>query len=158
MLRTIHIRIQNRMCWVSRTHRDLSLMLCPPRVQWAQRFDSHYKNQKTNSMKFKYFGSIVFALTEIFVLGSCKKYLDVNRDPNNLPASSAPIAQELTAAQMNLAFEGGSDLFRYAAEIMQQMSGEASSPNQTWSYYRYIISGTDVNNAWGAVFAASNGT
>src|SRR5437762_3650539 len=103
-------------------------------------------------MKFKYFGSIVIALTAIFILGSCKKFLDINRDPNNLPTSSAPIAQILTSAQMNVAFEGGSDLFRYAALIMQQMSGEASSANQTWFYYRYIISGTDVNNAWGSAF------
>jgi hypothetical protein len=109
-------------------------------------------------MKFKYFGSIVIALTAIFLLGSCKKFLDINRDPNNIPTGDAPIAQELTAAQVNLAFEGGSDLFRYAALIMQQMSGEASNPNQTWAYYRYIISGTDVNNAWGAAFAAANGT
>jgi hypothetical protein len=109
-------------------------------------------------MKFKYFGSIVIALTAIFFLGSCKKFLDINRDPNNLPTAIAPIAQELTAAQMNLAFEGGSDLFRYAALIMQQMSGEASSPNQTWFYYRYIISGTDVNNVWGSIFARGNGT
>ena len=109
-------------------------------------------------MKFKYFGSIVIALTAIFFLGSCKKFLDINRDPNNIPTGNAPIAQELTAAQVNLAFEGGSDLFRYAALIMQQISGEASNPNQTWAYYRYIISGTDVNNAWGAAFAAANGT
>jgi len=109
-------------------------------------------------MKFKYFGSIVVALTAIFFLGSCKKFLDINRDPNNIPADNAPLAQQLTASQINLAFEGGSDLFRYAALIMQQMSGESSNPNQTWFYYRYIISGTDVNNAWGAAFAAANGT
>lgn len=109
-------------------------------------------------MKFKYFGSIVIALTAIFFLGSCKKFLDINRDPNNIPTGNAPIAQQLTAAQINLAFEGGSDLFRYAALIMQQMSGESANPNQTWFYYRYIISGTDVNNTWGAAFAASNGT
>ena len=109
-------------------------------------------------MKFKYFGSIVLGLTAIFLLGSCKKFLDINRDPNNIPTGNAPIAQQLTAAQINLAFEGGSDLFRYSTEIMQQMSGESSNPNQTWFYYRYVISGTDVNNAWGAAFAAANGT
>ena len=109
-------------------------------------------------MKFKYFGSIVLGLTAIFFLGSCKKFLDINRDPNNIPTGNAPIAQQLTAAQINLAFEGGSDLFRYSTEIMQQMSGESSNPNQTWFYYRYVISGTDVNNAWGAAFAAANGT
>jgi len=104
-------------------------------------------------MKFKYFGSIVTAVTAIFLLGSCKKFLDINRDPNNIPTGNAPIAQELTAAQVNLAFEGGADLFRYSALIMQQVSGEASNPNQTWSYYRYFISGTDVNSGWGAAFA-----
>ncbi|MFL5772609.1 MAG: SusD/RagB family nutrient-binding outer membrane lipoprotein [Flavisolibacter sp.] len=84
---------------------------------------------------------------------SCKKYLDINQDPDRIPASNAPIPQLLTSAEMNLAFEGGSDLFRYTSLIAQQMSGQASQPNQTYEYDRYNITGSDQNNVWGSMFA-----
>lgn len=91
----------------------------------------------------------------IAALSSCNKMLDINRDPDRIPDSNSPIAQLLTSAQVNLAFEGGSDLFRYAAEIMQQMSGGASQPNQTYEYYRYNITGSDQNNVWSSIFAST---
>ena len=69
--------------------------------------------------------------------------------------TNSPIAQLLTSAQVNLGFEGGSDLFRYATEIMQQMSGEASQPNQTYEYYRYNITGSDQNNVWSSIYATT---
>jgi hypothetical protein len=38
---------------------------------------------------------------------------------------------------------------------MQQMSGEASQPNQTYEYYRYNIQGSDENNVWGSIHAGA---
>lgn len=80
---------------------------------------------------------------------SCKKYLDINTDPDNI--ADAPLAQLLTSAQVNLGFEGGSDLFRYSTLIAQQMSGQASQPNQTYEYDRYNIQGSDENNLWASI-------
>jgi hypothetical protein len=38
---------------------------------------------------------------------------------------------------------------------MQQMSGMASSPNQTFEYYRYNITGSDQNNVWSSMNATT---
>lgn len=105
-------------------------------------------------MKLRYIKLfIVFA--GIAGISSCKKFLDINKNPDALPDSNAPLAQLLTSAQVNLGFEGGSDLFRYATLFMQQMSGQASQPNQTWEYYRYNVTGSDQNNVWSSIFATT---
>ena len=106
-------------------------------------------------MKFRYFKNFVIAIAGVVLISSCKKFLDINRDPDRIPASNPPMAQLLTSAQMNLAFEGGSDLFRYSALIAQQMSGQASQPNQTYEYDRYNITGSDENNVWSSIFATT---
>jgi hypothetical protein len=105
-------------------------------------------------MKLKYFKYILL-FTGIAAATSCKKFLDINKDPDRLPDSNSPIAQLLSSAQVNLAFEGGSDMYRYTAEIAQHMSGLASSPNQTFEYYRYNITGSDQNNVWSSMFATT---
>lgn len=105
-------------------------------------------------MKRRYLKLILFFAGAI-TLGSCKKMMDINKDPDRLPASTALYPQLLTSAQVNIGFEGGSDHFRYIAGIMQQMSGQASQPNQTYEYYRYNITGSDQNNLWSSIFAST---
>src|SRR4030095_5195908 len=102
-------------------------------------------------MRLKYIKTALL-LTGIIAFSSCKKNLDINYDPDRIPDTNSPIAQLLTSAQVNIGFSGGSDLFRYVTEIMQQMSGEASQPNQTYDYYRYNITGSDENTVWGSRF------
>ena len=94
-------------------------------------------------------------LSGLIAVSSCKKMLDINKNPDAIPDSNSPVAQLLTSAQVNLGFEAGSDLFRYATVIMQQMSGEASQPNQTYEYYRYNITGSDENNVWSSINATT---
>jgi hypothetical protein len=106
-------------------------------------------------MKFRYIKMLALAITGIVLASSCKKFLDINKDPDRIPSNNPPLAQLLTSAQMNLAFEGGSDLYRYSTLIAQQMSGQASSPNQTYEYDRYNIAGSDMNNVWGSIFATT---
>ncbi len=105
-------------------------------------------------MKIRYF-KFILLFSGIVALGSCKKFLDINKDPDRIPDANAPVAQLLTSAQVNLGFEGGSDMFRYTTEIMQMMSGLASQPNQTYEYYRYNITGSDENNVWSSFFATT---
>ncbi len=105
-------------------------------------------------MKLRYF-KFILLFTGIVATTSCKKMLDINKDPDRLPDSNSPIAQLLSSAQVNLGFEGGSDLYRYSAEIAQHMSGLASSANQTWEYYRYNITGSDQNNVWSSIYATT---
>jgi len=106
-------------------------------------------------MNFKIIKSASIIFAGVVLTGSCKKFLDINRDPDRIPSSNAPIAQLLTSAEMNLAFEGGSDLFRYTSLIAQQISGQASQPNQTYEYDRYNITGSDQNNLWSSMFATT---
>lgn len=106
-------------------------------------------------MKLKYFIKVFTIVAGLAVLSSCKKFLDINTDPDRIPASNAPVAQLLTSAQLNLAFEGGSDLFRFTSLIAQHMSGQASQPNQTYEYDRYNITGSDENNTWSSIFATT---
>ncbi len=104
-------------------------------------------------MKGKNIIVLLMAAGLVVTAASCKKYLDINTDPDNI--SDAPLAQLLTSAQVNLGFEGGSDLFRYSSLIAQQMSGQASQPNQTYEYDRYNITGSDENNAWSSIHSTT---
>ncbi len=105
-------------------------------------------------MKLNYFKLLILS-AGLFTASSCKKQFDINYDPDRLPDSNSPVAQLLTSAQVNLGFEGGSDLFRYTTLIMQHMSGGASQPNQTYEYYRHNITGSDVNNVWSSIHATT---
>ena len=69
----------------------------------------------------------VFLLLGVITIVSCKKYLDINTDPDNIVSTNAPLPQLLTSAQVNVAFEGGSDLYRYSNIISQKVSGQASA-------------------------------
>lgn len=105
-------------------------------------------------MKLRYI-KIAVLFSGIVAVSSCKKMMDINYDPDRIPDTNSPIAQLLTSAQVNIGFTAGSDLFRYTTLIMQQMSGGASQPNQTYEYGRYNITGSDVNNLWSSLFATT---
>ena len=97
----------------------------------------------------------IFCIIGIIALASCKKFLDINTDPDNIVSTNAPLAQLLTSAQVNVGFEGGSDLYRFSNLISQKISGQASQPNQTYDYDRYNIAGSDLNNVWSSLNASS---
>ncbi|MGK2864236.1 MAG: SusD/RagB family nutrient-binding outer membrane lipoprotein [Chitinophagaceae bacterium] len=94
--------------------------------------------------------SIIFSIAILTIsLGSCKKYLDINKDPDNILATQAPLDLLLTNATVNTGFDGGSDLFRYAALLSQQLSGQTTGgETQTQAYEKYNIQSADVNNQW----------
>jgi hypothetical protein len=98
--------------------------------------------------------SFAFALSAI---SSCKKFLDINTDPDRLAAEKADIAQLLTAVTSSVGFTGGSDLQRYTALIMQQYSGQTTSTvsNQTQDFEKYLITGSDVNNLFSSIYAVT---
>ena len=105
-------------------------------------------------MKLKYL-KIAIAFSGIIAVSSCKKRLDINYNPDAIPDSNSPIAQLLTSAEVNVGFTAGSDLYRYTTQFMQQMSGGASQPNQTYEYGRYNVTGSDLNNVWSSIWATT---
>lgn len=87
---------------------------------------------------------------------SCKKYLDINKDPDRLLESQAPIAQVLTSATTNIGFTGGSDLFRFSSLVTQQLSGQTTGgETQTQAYEKYLIQATDLNNVFNSIYATT---
>ena len=105
--------------------------------------------------KFKLNLSVFLLFVISITITSCEKYLDINTDPDNIPSTNAPLPQLLTSAQVNVAFEGGSDLFRFSNLLSQQITGQVSQPNQTYDYDRYQITGSDLNNVWTSLNAQS---
>ncbi|WP_222535212.1 SusD/RagB family nutrient-binding outer membrane lipoprotein [Pedobacter polysacchareus] len=93
-----------------------------------------------------------FLTVGILSISSCKKFYDINTDPDSL--LEAPIDQQLTSLTVNLSFYAGSDMNRNTSLIMQQFSGQSSgTQNATQLYERYLIQGSDENNAWSSMYA-----
>lgn len=96
---------------------------------------------------------IYTVLVTAIMLGSCKKFLDVNDNPNNI--TRAEITQLLPSITVGVGYLGGSDLMRVSTLIMQQFSG--NGPVAGFSafreYERYSVNDSDINNQWVAIFA-----
>ena len=98
-------------------------------------------------INFKLYFFIAFAAISTV---SCKKFLDVNRDPNNI--NQAPISQILPSVTVNIGYMGASDLFRYSKFSAQ---GPVSAGNTFKEYERYNVNNSDVNNVWNTTFATT---
>lgn len=100
----------------------------------------------------KYIVIASFVMIGILTISSCKKFYDINQDPDAI--TTGPIEQQLTSLTVNVGFFAGSDLNRYSSLIMQQYSGQSSGANnQTQDYEKYLIQGSDENNAWATMYA-----
>ncbi len=105
-------------------------------------------------MKIKSIKYTIILATLLSVV-SCKKFLDVNQDPNNI--NQAPISQILPSVTVNIGYMGASDLFRYSNLFMQQFSaqGPVSAGNTFKEYERYNVNNSDINNQWNTVFGTT---
>lgn len=102
--------------------------------------------------KFKYSVIIAFLTIGILTTSSCKKFFDINSDPDAV--LTAPIEQQLSSLTVNMGFFAGSDVNRYTSLIMQQFSGQSSgTQNNTQLFEKYLIQGSDENNAWSSMYA-----
>jgi hypothetical protein len=99
--------------------------------------------------------AIIFSFAVLTLsLSSCKKYLDINQDPDRILAVQAPLDLLLTNTTVNTGFDGGSDLFRYSALLTQQLSGQTTGgETQTQAQEKYNIQSADVNNQWISSYA-----
>lgn len=99
---------------------------------------------------------ILIITSALFLVGlsSCKKYLDINKDPDRIAETAAPIDLLLTNVTVNTGFVGGSDLNRYGALLVQQFSGQTTGgETQTQQYEKYLLQSADVNNLWSTFYA-----
>jgi len=102
-----------------------------------------------NAMKHNYIFALLAAVG--LLTGACADFLNVNTDPTRLKTSSIPLV--MTGAQGNLAFIQGSDTFLYSTIFAQQMTGNGVTGSQTRFYDQWIVTNSDVNNAWSAYYA-----
>jgi hypothetical protein len=94
----------------------------------------------------------LFVMISVLTSSSCKKFYDISKDPDAI--TTGPIEQQLTSLTVNVGFFAGSDLNRYSSLLMQQYSGQSSGANnQTQDYEKYLIQGSDENNAWSTLYA-----
>lgn len=101
---------------------------------------------------------ILIAVSVIFLSGlvSCKKYLDINKDPDRIAEASAPINLLLTNATVNTGFSSGSDLNRFGGLLIQHYSGQTTGgETQTQQYEKYLLQSADVNNMWNLFYATT---
>jgi len=101
---------------------------------------------------------ILIAISLVFLVGlsSCKKYLDINKDPDRIAETAAPIDLLLTNVTVNTGFTSGSDINRYSNLIMQQYSGQTTGgETQTQQYEKYLLQSGDVNNVWSTFYATT---
>lgn len=102
--------------------------------------------------KLRYIVIASFIMVGILTTTSCKKFFDINTNPDAV--SSAPIDQQLSSLTVNVGFYAGSDMSRFSSIIAQQFSGQSTgAQNQTQDYEKYLIQGSDANNAWATMYA-----
>ncbi len=107
--------------------------------------------------KHKYITTALIAAAVLFN-SSCKKYLDINTDPNNIVGTpaNAPIPQILSSATVNIGFMGGSFQSIIQNITVQQLSGQSTGTlNQTQDYEKYNNSPTDQNTSWNSYYDTS---
>lgn len=103
-------------------------------------------------MKKKIFISASVLLMTMFI-SACDHFLDVNSDPTRL--KTAQINQALVAAEGEVAFYVGTDVFLYSSLFAQQASGSGVTGSQTRFYDSYIVTNNDVNNIYTNYYAGA---
>ncbi|HTI89229.1 MAG TPA: SusD/RagB family nutrient-binding outer membrane lipoprotein [Puia sp.] len=94
--------------------------------------------------------SALFAGLAVLLLGTgCKKFLDVNQDPNNL--SNAQPAQQLPTVQAGIGVVVGDDFYTYG-NIWSQYFTQSAIASQYKSIDQYLQTNNDFNYMWGHLY------
>ncbi len=97
-------------------------------------------------MKIRY--STFCFLFVFLTLMSCKKALDINKDPNNF--TDVPANLLLPAAQVQLAYTLGGDVSRVPGAFVQHYAGHR---NQPLEYNQYDVGPASTDGLWGSLYA-----
>jgi hypothetical protein len=82
---------------------------------------------------------------------SCKKFLDVNDNPNNLSQDKATMQLALPAAQHQVAYVMGNVMTEVGGFLSQYWT-QAPAATQYFDYDRYNFDATDGDREWGQLF------
>ena len=106
-------------------------------------------------MKYNKINKIGLILISVLLFNSsCKKFLDVNTDPNTLAQDKATIQLALPNAQYTIAYVLGN---RYAeiGGFLSQYYTQSPSATQYYDYDRYSFDATDADREWGQLYAGA---
>lgn len=81
-------------------------------------------------------------------ISSCKKGLDINKDPNN--PTDVPASTILPAAEANLAYTIGGSINRISASVIQHYAGHRGQPLE---YGQYDLTPATTDNIWSSMYA-----
>jgi hypothetical protein len=94
---------------------------------------------------------ILLAGAMILASTSCKKFLDVNDNPNNLNEDKATMQLTLPAAQHSVAYVMGNVMTEVGGFLSQYWT-QAPGATQYFDYDRYNFDATDGDREWGQLF------
>lgn len=88
---------------------------------------------------------IVLAFTSLL---SCKKNLDINRDPNNF--TDVPAKQILPSAQVQFAYTLGGDISRITGAFVQHYAGHRGQPLE---YNQFDVTPASSDGLWSSLYS-----
>ncbi|SHG79401.1 SusD/RagB family nutrient-binding outer membrane lipoprotein [Pedobacter caeni] len=97
--------------------------------------------------------AVVLALVGCVALSSCKKFTDINTDPNQLLDADPTVV--LPAAMGRIGFNMGSDIHRFTSLYVQQFAAQGNASSQPRQYDLYSVLEGDINNTWAATFSGT---
>ena len=97
-------------------------------------------------MKILYKAGLLLLTVIAFV--SCKKALDINKDPNNF--TDVPSALLLPPAQVQLTYTLGGDISRITGAFVQHYAGHR---NQPLEYNQYDVASASTDGLWTSMYA-----
>jgi hypothetical protein len=106
-------------------------------------------------MKIKYINKLGLILAGCAIFNaSCKKFLDVNTDPNLLPQDKATLQLALPSSEYAIAYVVGN---KYAeiGGFLSQYYTQLPSATQYYDYDRYSFDASDADREWGQLYAGA---
>jgi hypothetical protein len=97
----------------------------------------------------------IIALAAASVMGSsCKKFLDVNQNPNSLSESAQTMQLSLPSAEYAIAYVVG-DRYAEVGGFLSQYWTQSPSATQYYDYDRYAFDAADLDREWSQLYAGA---
>ena len=97
--------------------------------------------------------SALFGCLAVLLLGTgCKKFLDVNQDPNNLSNAQPP--EQLPTVEAGIGVVVGDDLYTFG-NIWSQYYTQSAIASQYKTIDQYLQTNNDFNYMWGHIYQTS---
>jgi hypothetical protein len=97
---------------------------------------------------------IGLAVATMFGATSCKKFLNVNENPNTLPEDKAKMELALPSAEYTIAYVLG-NTYQEVGGFLSQYWTQRPSATQYYDFDRYAFDANDLDREWGQLYAGA---